>query len=185
MGRKANYSLSGKRAGARRTTRYGLAAALLAGLFGLAGCGVYSASTGRVSEDIRRVAVPYLENRTSEPNIEVELTDAIIAAIQQDNTLQVVDELNADSVLRGQVTRYQLREAFASQDLTVDEYQVQITVALTFLVKSTGKALFENKRFTGTGNYVLDDPQTDEATARALAAREIVSDVLAQVVEEW
>jgi len=150
------------------------------------GCGVYSASSGRVDESLRRVAVPYLENRTSEPNIEVELTDAIIAAIQQDNTLKVVDEAQADTILRGQVTRYQLREAFTGQDLTVDEYQVQIAVVLTFLVKETGDAIFADKRFTGTGNYILNDPEGGgEREARQLAANEIVSDVLAQVVEEW
>lgn len=150
------------------------------------GCGVYSASSGRVAESIRRVAVPYLENRTSEPNIEVELTDAIIAAIQQDNTLKVVDEANADTILRGAVTRYQLREAFTSQDLTVDEYQVQIAVVLTFLIKATGETIFSDKRFTGTGNYILNDPESGgESGARALAATEIVGDVLAEVIEEW
>jgi hypothetical protein len=152
----------------------------------VSGCGVYSASSGRVDESIRQVAVPYLENRTSEPNIEVELTDAIIAAIQQDNTLKVVDNADADTILGGAVTRYILREAFTGEDLTVDEYQVQIAVVLTFTVKATGDAIFADKRFTGVGNYILNDPDgIGEGGARLLAATEIVSDVLAEVVEEW
>ena len=52
------------------------------GLLSLYGCGVYSASSGRVQEERKRVAVSYLENRTAEPNIEVQLTDAIIQALQ-------------------------------------------------------------------------------------------------------
>ena len=52
------------------------------GLVGTAGCGVYSASSGRVEEAIQRVSVKVLENRTPEPNLGVELSDAIILALQ-------------------------------------------------------------------------------------------------------
>lgn len=163
-----------------------LAGLAIVGLLAAAGCGVYSASSGRVDENIRRVYVEYFENLTAQPNIGVDLTDAVINSIQVDNTLKVVDEEDADSIISGRVTNYQLQEAFARQDLTVTEYKVLISVVLTFTLKDTGKTLFENKRFTGTGNYVLDDPQgSSEETARAEAAEEIVRDILAQVVEDW
>ena len=152
----------------------------------LSGCGVYSASSGRVDESIKRVAVQYLENQTAEPGIEVDLTDAIIRALQYDNTLKVVEEGNSDSIISGKVTRYTLREVAARQDLTVNEYQVQIAVTLSFTIRATGESLFKDKRFTGVGNYVLDDADgTSEETARTEAAEEIVRDILAQVVEDW
>jgi len=166
--------------------RYVLPLFLVGSLFwALSGCGVYSASSGRVDENIKRVYVEYLENMTPEPNLGVDITDIIIRAIQVDNTLQVVDEGDADSVISGKVMRYHLKEVFAKENLTVNEYQVQIAVVLDFNVRSTGEALFRKKRFTGTGNYVLDDPQTDENTARKEAVEEIVRDILAQVVEDW
>ncbi len=150
------------------------------------GCGVYSASSGRVDENLKRVAVQYLENLTPEPNLGVELSDVIIFALQTDNTLKVVDEANADSIISGRVVRYSLREVGATQELTVNEYQVQIAVVLTFTVRATGDKIFDKKRFTGTGNYVLNDPQgTSEETARNEAVEEIVRDILAQVVEDW
>jgi hypothetical protein len=151
-----------------------------------AGCGVYSASSGRVDEAVRRVAVPYLENLSAEPDIEVELTEAIITALQEDNTLKIVDEDAADSVLEGKVVRYRLKEAFATADQLVNEFQVQILVELSFTVVATGDQIFAKKRFTGTGNYQLDDPGgRDIVTARQEAAEEIVRDVLALVVEDW
>lgn len=155
-------------------------------LVGCAGCGVYSASTGRVDESIQRVGVRYLENMTSEATIGVDLTDAIILAIQTDNTLKVVDEGAADTILSGKVVRYFLKEVFARENLTVNEYQVQIAVVLDFERRSTGEKIFSQKRFNGTGNYVLDDPAgTSEETARQEAAVEIVKDILALVVEGW
>jgi len=156
------------------------------GLLSLCGCGVYSASSGRVQEERKRVSVAYLENRTAEPNIEVQLTDAIIQALQDDNTLKVVEEPDADSLITGAVNRYRLKEAFTNAELQINEYQVQIAVTLTFEIKATGERVIDKKRFTGVGNYSLDDPNgTSEATARIEAAREIVRDVVALVVEEW
>jgi len=151
-----------------------------------AGCGVYSANPGRVDESIKRVSVQYLENMTAEPNIEVALTDAIIYAIQIDNTLKVVDEVDADTIISGKVMLYNLKEVMATENLTVDEYQVQISVILDMAYRATGEKIFEKKRFNGTGNYNLDpETETSEETARNEAASEIVRDILAEVVDDW
>lgn len=152
----------------------------------LAGCGVYSASSGRVDENIQRVYVEYLENLTAEPNLGVNISEGIITALQVDNTLKVVDEGSADSIISGKVLRYHLKEVAArGENLTVNEYQVQVSVQLDFIVRATGEALFSKKRFNGTGNYVLEDTATDEETARTEAVTEIVNDILAEVVEDW
>lgn len=158
--------------------------ALLA--LGAAGCGVYSASKGRVADSIQRVAVRTLESTVAEPNLDVDLTEAIIDAIQADNTLKIVDEEFADSVIFGSVIGYRVREVATRPDLTVNEYQVQIAVTLTFEVIETGERIFDKRRFNGTGRYILDDPEGgNETTARDEATTEIVTDILAQVVEDW
>ncbi len=149
------------------------------------GCGVYSASSGRVDESIKRVFVDFLENMTAEPNLGVVLSEEIIQKLQEDNTLKVVEEGEADSVISGKVMRYHLKEVFAKENLTVNEYQVQLAVILSFNVRATGETIFKNKRFTGTGNYLLDDSETSEVIAREEAVTEIVRDILAQVVEGW
>jgi hypothetical protein len=168
----------------RRPVVAALAGVLLAAC--LAGCGIYTASSGRVDESRKRVFVAFLDNDTPEANIGVELSDAIVTALQRDNTLKVVGEDVADATITGKVTRYLLREMATRADLTVNEYQVQIAVSLTFTIRRTGETIFEKRTFNGAGNYVLNDPQgTSEQTARAEAAGEIVRDILAQVVEDW
>ncbi|MEZ4389395.1 MAG: LPS assembly lipoprotein LptE [Candidatus Krumholzibacteriia bacterium] len=164
-----------------------LASLVLHAALGLiVGCGVYSASSGRVDESLKRVAVEYLENRTAEADLGVTVAEGIIDAIQEDNTLKVVSTDAADSILDGAVTGYRLRRMAVSAELQVEEYQVQMVVELTLRVKATGEAIFEKRRFTGTGNYYLNDPNgSSELTAREAAIVEIVRDVLAQVVEDW
>jgi len=155
----------------------------------MAGCGVYSTQSGRVDEKIRRVHVPYLENLTTEPTIGIDLTEDIITALQEDNTLKVVDDADAASDLTGKVVRYKLQEAFSSvqgSNIQVDEYQLQIMVELTYSIRESGEELFAKKRVRGTGNFLLDGSNdTSEETARNEAAAEIVREVLAAIVEDW
>ncbi len=170
----------------RRPVTVAAVGLIVVGLVVLSGCGVYSASSGRVDENLKMVAVQYLENLTAEPNLGVDLSDDIIYALQVDNTLKVVDEADADSIISGRVVRYTLREVATTSELTVNEYQVQIAVVLTFTVRATGEKIFDKKRFTGIGNYVLNDSEgTSEDSARDEAVEEIVRDILAQVVEDW
>jgi len=163
-----------------------LAVVALVAVVAATGCGVYSTSVGRVDETLQRVAVEYLENRTSEADLGIQVSEDIIEAIQDDNTLKVVSLDAANSVIDGAVTGYRLRRMAVSPELQVEEYQVQMVVELTLRVKVTGEAIFEKRRFTGTGNYYLDDPNgSTEESARDDAVAEIVRDVLAQVVEDW
>ncbi len=163
--------------------------AVLASLAVVAGgCGVYSTSSGRVDESLRLVNVPYLENATAEPSIEIELTEAIITALQDDNTLRVVGPDAAHTELAGRVVGYKLREAFTSAtggNMQVDEYQVQISVELTMRRLDGGENVFTRKRLNGSGNFILGDGATSELTARREAAAEIVREVLGLIVEDW
>jgi len=160
--------------------------ALLALIPLLGGCGVYSASSGRVDAALQRVSVEYFENRTAEPDLGIELAELVIAALQEDNTLKVVDSQSADTVIEGTVTRYLLRQASFSAEQQVDEFQVQIALELSFRVKATQEFIFDKRTFSGVGNYFLNDPNgTTEETAKREAVNEITKSVLAQVVEDW
>lgn len=151
-----------------------------------AGCGVYSTSSGRVDASLERMAVEFLENRTAEADLGIAVAEGIIDAIEEDNTVKVVDRESANTVLEGAVTGYRLRRMAVSAELQVEEYQVQMVVQLTLRMKATGEVIFTERRFTGTGNYFLDDPNgSSEETARQDAIDEIVRDVLAEVVEDW
>lgn len=170
----------------RRRRLAGFGCGLLAVAAAVGGCGIYSTTSGRLDPSLRRVAVPFLENQSTEPNIETELTDAIVQALQDDNTLKVADEEHADTILSGKVLRYKLKEAFARADLQVDEYQVQIMVELSMVRRVTNEPLFSKRRLTGTGNFILNDPNgSTEQTARTQAAQEIVRQLVALVVEDW
>ncbi len=181
-----NTSPVGRPAGAAGLQKAALAACWALIWVCMHGCGYYTATSGRVDQSIRQVAVEFFENRTAEADLGIQLAELVIAALQEDNTLKVVDYQSADSVIDGAVTRYFLRQASISPDQQVDEFQVQIALELSFRVKATDAFIFEKRTFTGVGNYFLNDRDgTSEQSAKEEAIKEITKAVLAQVVEDW
>ena len=66
----------------------------------------YSPSPAQFPTHLKTLAVPILKNETTEPNIEQEVTQAIVDRFVQDNKLRVVDEAQADLIISGSVVRY-------------------------------------------------------------------------------
>ena len=65
-------------------------------------CGYYS-FTGSIPSDIKTVAVPLFDDNTSFPGVREDLTNNVIDAFINDNTLQVVPESKADLVITGTI----------------------------------------------------------------------------------
>jgi len=68
--------------------------------FLLAGCGFYSLA-GSIPSHIKSIAIPLLDNQTAEYGITEDITDNLLEKFTEANILRVVDEDNADSILRG------------------------------------------------------------------------------------
>ena len=154
-------------------------------VFLLAGCGVYSFS-GSLPRHIRTIAIPLLDDRTSEFGIREDLTDAIITEFTNDNTLRIVkDEREADSVLRGTILSVQDRAGEFDQEERVYEIRVYVTCRLRFEDRVKRRTLWEGT-VTQWGAY---DPDQQGPEGRTEAIREAIQklaeDVLNKVVASW
>jgi outer membrane lipopolysaccharide assembly protein LptE/RlpB len=150
----------------------------------LAGCG-YGLRPGRLREGLERVAVPYFENESTEPELEVLLTEQIISGLIGDRTLQVVDEPQADAVVLGRIRRYESDEAHFGADRQAEEYEVRIVVEVTLTDRASGEPIAGPKDLRGTASYRIEDGEVGEQAAREQAARQIVDGILNLVIEEW
>ncbi|MFA5033102.1 MAG: LPS assembly lipoprotein LptE [bacterium] len=91
---------------------------------------------GFSSRNIRSVAVPVFENKTSQYELETKLTKSVIDAFIQDNRLKVLDKSNAESILTGEILQYK-REVFSYDDKeSVKDYKIELMVKLTYKDKS-------------------------------------------------
>jgi hypothetical protein len=150
----------------------------------LGSCG-YSFKAGQVREGLDTVAVAFFENRSTEPNVEVALTEIIIQGLIADRTLRIAEESVADAVLYGIIRRYTFKEAFFGEDRQAEEYRIDIEVEVQMVDRRSGEPIVGPQRVKGTGSYYLSEGPEGEAAARDQAAVMIVQAIINLVVEEW
>lgn len=173
----------------RRSLRAGALSLALAALVGAGASCSYSPSPALFPPHLRTLAVPVLRNGTAEPNLEQEVTEAIVNRFVQDNKLRVVSESEADLVLTGTVAKYVNAVFGFNAREQAQEYQVAVTVTLTARDRVKNREMWRDDNLVRTTNYfVVSTPgQTpqDQFTARKDAITKIADAVLNKTVEGW
>ncbi len=160
-------------------------------ILALVGCVIFSGCAYRVGPTstlgIRSIAVLNFHNKTHEPRLNVQITNAIIKRLQTDGSIKVVSEEAADATLSGTVTRWQ-RTALRYSRVNVllpGEYQLIIYAHATLTDNRTGKRLVEND-FIGTTFYFFsDDLAQAERQALPLAADDLARRITDRIVDAW
>jgi hypothetical protein len=162
-------------------------------LFFIAGCGVYSFS-GSSIPGVKTIAVPLFDNQTQEYGIRENLTSAVADRFVKDNTLKVVNEKIADSILHGSITKY-IREShtFDEQE-NIKEYIVRIWVNVWFEEKKSKKIIWKDDNREGWGIYCVKDcvdesgnpkPDETEDDGKQRAIDKLAEDIVNRTVKGW
>ena len=159
----------------------------LAVLLLVSGCAGYH--VGPVSHrNFNSIAVPMFPNRTLRPQLEAQITNAIIKRLQQDGSLRVTSEANADVVLTGSIIHYQ-RDPLRSlrTDTGVPrEYEIAITVRVEARDHRTGEVVLKTTDVIGKSDVFIGvDQQSAEEQVLPLIADDIGYRVMKLLVENW
>ncbi len=149
-------------------------------------CG-YS-TTSRTAKDIKTIHVPFFENKTAEPNLEISVTERVIDNLVRDNTLKVVSEDGADAVLDGSIVEFKNQPFSFNQDLNAEEYIVVIRVVATLYNRRTNEPIWQDRSFQGDGSYFIEQVATETRTfndAVDESLREITERILNLTVQDW
>ncbi|MDH4221924.1 MAG: LPS assembly lipoprotein LptE [candidate division Zixibacteria bacterium] len=145
-------------------------------------CGPYS-FTGSGLPGIKTIAIPLFENQTQEYGIREELSETLVQAFIQNNTLKVVNERIAESVLKGTVTKYEkIAHTFDEQE-NVKEYIVRIYVKIVLEDKTHNKNIWEEENLEGWGIYSATEETEQDGKTKALA--KLTEDILNRTVKGW
>lgn len=149
------------------------------------GCGGYSFNS-RTAKDIKSIYVPFFENRTPEPGLEINVTERIINYLVTDNTLKVVSETEADAILDGVIVNFDNAPFSFNNDLNAEEYHVVVTVQAKLFNRRTSEIIWENS-MRGDGSYFLEGGEDGFTYEDALeeALREITERILNLTVQDW
>jgi hypothetical protein len=145
------------------------------------GCGPYSFS-GSGATHLKTIAVPVFEDRTAEFGIKERLTNTIIDEFTRDNTLKISDRRVADSILLGSLLRVEERAGVYSQNESVQEIRVYLTVQLKYEDVKKRKTVWE-AQVTQFGAYAPGSSNRQNAIDEAI--RKIANEVLNKTVSGW
>lgn len=170
-------------------TRAGLLEALLVTLaLGAGSCG-YTTSTALLPTHLKTIAIPVFANETTEYTLEQDVTNAVIDRFVKDNHLRVVNEKDADAVVRGRITAYRNSIFGFSSTTRAQEYRVTISCAVVFKDQVKNREVWNEPALVKTANYyVVDVPgerAKTELDGRQEAIAKIADEVLSRSVEGW
>jgi hypothetical protein len=101
----------------------------------------------------------------------------------QDNTLKVVNERTADSILRGVVTNYTRESYTFDEQENPKEYIARIWVRVSFEEKKDKKVVWKEDNLLGWGIYSAQDETEDMGKERAI--EKLAEDIVNKTVKGW
>lgn len=153
----------------------------------LTGCAGYRVGS-MLPGDIKNVFVPTFINNTSEPLIEIDTTQAAIERIQQDGSLTISDESQADAILTVVLTEYRLEPVSFRKDIRTAAQQYRLFIRGKMEMRRTKdqSVVVESPRIEG--KYVFDvvgDLSSSKLTVNPLAAEDLAKNIVQLMVEYW
>ncbi len=152
-------------------------------------CG-YSMMGSRLSSlpsHIQTIAVPMFKNTSGEPNLEKQVTEAVIQKFQSIGKPRLVKEAQADAVLLGTITRYTPNVALAfTSNQNVQEFRTEIVGDIIIKEAATDKIIWQKKNHYSKREYTVEGQlagtKAQELETKKMTAFEFARD-LASVLE--
>lgn len=114
----------------------------------LTACGYRIAGKGgNMPGNISTISIPFLKNQVQKPDIETIITTALVDEFVKSGIVKVAEK-DADAVLSGAVTGYNLAPVSFNRNDVIQEYRLTIKLEISLVRKSDGKVLWEDKNIT-------------------------------------
>jgi hypothetical protein len=153
----------------------------------VSGCAGYH--VGPVTQhNFKTIAVPMFQNRTLQPQLEAQITNATVKRLQEDGSLRVESEPDADVVLDGAIIHYERTTLRTLQNdtRTPREFEIAITVRVEAKDRRSGEIVLKSTEVIGKSDvFIGADQQSAEFQALPLIADDIGRRVAGLLVESW
>lgn len=154
-------------------------------LFFFAGC-PYSFTGASVPSHLKSIAVPLLDDQSGfgEPGLREQLTTELANLFVADNSLEVVDRENADSILEGAIMSVLDAPSVVGGDEQVSKRRITVSVRVTYQDMKLRRKVWE-KTFSNWGDYESGAGLSQLNEGLKEAIRKISEDILLETVSGW
>ncbi len=159
---------------------------IILGLFNFTGCCAYSFTGASVPKHIKTIAIPAAQDRSGsgEPGLGELLTNKLIQDFINDNTLQIANKSNANSVLDCTITSLSDAPSVISAGENVTTRRITVTVHAVYRDLVKRKTIFD-KDFSNSSDYNPEGGISVRRTAIEDAINKISDDILLDTVSGW
>ena len=159
--------------------------------FTLSGCG-YTQKV-KLPNDIKTVAVETFKNEIPpseqfayRPGLEIELRNTIVERFLLDGNLKVVDESQADAVLKGSVISYEQEGLRFDRLESVEEYRLFLVVKFKLIDRRTNQVILEESNFSGRAEFFVNrNPTSNRRISANTATFDLAKSLVNRIIEEW
>jgi len=153
----------------------------------LSSCAGYRLGS-QLPRDIRTVHVHIATNRTDEPLLETEVTQAVLNRLRRDGSLQVVAEDEADAHMFVEITGFEITPlAFDPQNRArPDEYRLILRANTVLTRRRQGNVIVRTDTREGRSTFPLQgDLTSSKRIGIPPAADDLARRLVAAVTEAW
>lgn len=163
-------------------TKYLFYFAVLAILAFVSACGYHLVGKGnQLPRHIHSIAIPIFENSSAEPGIQKNLTDVVRETYLNDGRIRLKGEKEADLLMKGKITYYELRPVAFNRNDVATEYWVILNGEID--VKDQVKnEPFVKEKFTTRWDFRSNQSVVDSESARQAALQEAYKDLARKLV---
>lgn len=135
----------------------------------LSGCGYHLTGTGsNLPEHLKTLSIPVFTNSSSQPEIHRELTSAIINSFITDGRVKVVRKGQADMLMKGNLSYYELKTVSFTSDNFATGYIVKLGVNIEVNDEVKNRPYLKQDLQT-EWNYTASTDIVDNESARLAA----------------
>ena len=150
------------------------------------GCGYKMSGSGKyLPEDLKTIAIPDFDNKTTKAEAEQFVTFAIRDEFIKRSSMKLIGSATAaDALLEGEITAFTVKPLSYSYIGSVNQYTVTITLNVTLINLKTNTVIYRNKNMTFSEDYEIESGDFFSQETEALQkisekfARGIVSALL-------
>ncbi len=151
------------------------------GVILLTGCCGYSTHS-LLPSHLKTVAVPPVTNTTTQPGLDLALTDSLTAAFASDRTLHVTNAEAADLVVNTTLSNYTRTASSYTGNQAVSAYQLSLGAQVVARDRTRDDDFYNGP----VSVQVTYDPNTKtEEQAAAEAVKKLASEIVRQVLIAW
>lgn len=165
----------------------GVAAALVAAMFIVHSCGIYSFTGTSIQPDVKTVTINYFEYQALKvnPSLSNDLTTALQDKFLKLTKLEQV-ELDGDLEIAGAVTGYDVKATAITANEQASQNRLTVTVKISFINRKYPEDDFENKSFSAYADFAATESlDAVEAALCEEIIEKLCDDMFNATVANW